>query len=80
VDSPIDLPFALARKFPRAGRDFGWQFVFASMQRSRDPLDGVMRRHHVDDSILDRALKRGRIRACILKPLTARQGVTRGPY
>jgi len=65
------LPFALARKYARAARDFGWQFVFPSVQRSRDPLDGVMRRHHFDEAILARALKRGRAQAGILKPVTA---------
>jgi integron integrase len=65
------LPFALARKYARAARDFGWQFVFPSVQRSRDPLDGVMRRHHFDEAILARALKRRRAQAGILKPVTA---------
>ena len=65
------LPHALARKYPRAGRDFGWQFVFPSANRSLDPLDGVERRHHFDDAILARALKRARRAAGIVKPLSA---------
>ena len=65
------LPHALARKYPRAALDFGWQYVFASLQRSRDPRDGVLRRHHVDDAILSRALKSARRKAAIVKPLSA---------
>ena len=65
------LPHALARKYPRAAREFGWQFVFASVQRSCDPLDSVERRHHFDDAILSRALKSAARRATIVKPLSA---------
>jgi integron integrase len=65
------LPHALARKYPRAARDFGWQFVFPAAQRSRDPRDGVQRRHHVDDAALARAIKRARLAAAIAKPVSA---------
>ena len=65
------LPFALARKYPRAAREFGWQFVFPGAQRSVDPRDGVERRHHFDDGVLSRALKRGRLRAGLAKPVSA---------
>ena len=51
------LPFALARKYPRAGFGWGWQYVFPSKNRSADPDDGVIRRHHLDDSVLQRAVK-----------------------
>ena len=65
------LPHALARKYPGAGRDFGWQYVFPAEHRSRDPRDGMERRHHVDDAVLSRALKTARLRAGIAKPLSA---------
>ena len=65
------LPHALARKYPRAACEFGWQFVFAAAQRSRDPLDGTERRHHLDDAVLARALARARQVAGITKPLSA---------
>ena len=65
------LPFALARKYPRTGRDFGWQFVFPSAKRSRDPLDGTIRRHHFDEAILARAMRRARLLVEIVKPVTA---------
>lgn len=65
------LPHALARKYPRAARELGWQFAFPSVQRSRDPLDGKVRRHHVDDAVLSRAIKRARHAAGIAKPVSA---------
>mgnify|MGYP000879189243 CR=1 FL=1 len=65
------LPHALARKYPQAGREFGWQFLFPSASRSLDPLDGSERRHHFDDAILSRALGRARIVVGIVKPIGA---------
>ena len=65
------LPHALARKYPRAAAEFGWQFVFPSANRSHDPLDGTLRRHHFDDAILSRALKSARARAGLVKPVSA---------
>jgi integron integrase len=52
----VALPDALARKFPRAAQAFGWQFVFASRQRSRDPKTGDVGRHHVHAGVLARAV------------------------
>lgn len=65
------LPHALARKYPNAPREFGWQYVFPAATRSVDPRDGVERRYHHDDGMLSRALKRARSRAGIDKPLSA---------
>jgi integron integrase len=52
----VALPDALARKYPRAAGEIGWQFVFASRQRSRDPKTGDIGRHHVDPGSLARAI------------------------
>jgi integrase len=65
------LPHALARKYPRAASDFGWQYVFPSARRSRDPVDGVERRHHFDEAILARALRTARLHAGIAKLIGA---------
>jgi integron integrase len=65
------LPHALARKYPSAPREFGWQYVFASAQRSIDPRDGFERRHHFDDGILSRAVKTACRKAGIEKPVSA---------
>ncbi|HEY0197278.1 MAG TPA: integron integrase [Rhodanobacter sp.] len=65
------LPHALSRKYPNAPRETGWQYVFAAAQRSRDPRDGIERRHHVDDAILSRALKVACRAAEVAKPVSA---------
>ena len=65
------LPHALARKYPRANRAFGWQYVFPAAQLSRDPRGGAQRRHHIDDAVFSRALKTGCRRARIDKPASA---------
>lgn len=64
------LPDALARKYPSAPREWGWQYVFPASQRSIDPRTGVERRHHLDESVLQRAVKTGARRAGISKPAT----------
>jgi len=52
----VNMPYALARKYPRAGREWAWQFVFPSKHRSADPDDGVLRRHHLYESVPQRAV------------------------
>lgn len=52
------MPDALARKYPSDARSFHWQFLFCSHKRSIDPRTGYERRHHIDDSTLQRAVKR----------------------
>src|SRR3989442_12976397 len=54
----VRLPHALARKYPRAGYEWGWQFLFPSGNRSADPESGVRRRHHVHPDTLGRVVKR----------------------
>ena len=53
----VHLPYALARKYPRADREWAWQYLFPSKNRSADPDDGVIRRHHLDESVPQRAVK-----------------------
>jgi len=65
------LPHALARKYPNAAHEFGWQYVFPSQRRSVDPRSGVERRHHLDEAVLARALKRAARQAGIHKPISA---------
>jgi integron integrase len=66
----VSLPFALARKYPRAGYHWAWQFIFPSGNRSADPQSGVMRRHHVHPDTLGRIVKRAASRAAIVKPVS----------
>lgn len=64
------LPHALGRKYPTAAREFGWQWVFPAQRLSVDPRSGVRRRHHVDEGVLQRAVKSARAMAGIDKPAT----------
>lgn len=64
------LPDALARKYPGAALERGWQYVFPASARSIDPRGGEERRHHLDESALQRAVKSARARAGIIKPAT----------
>ncbi len=68
----VNLPGALARKYPNAGRELGWQYLFPAARRTsaRDPITGRTweQRHHVDESVLQRAVKQAVREAGINKP------------
>lgn len=66
----VYLPDALARKYPGAGRAWGWQFVFPSAVRSVDPRSGVERRHHLYEASVQRAVREAAKLAEIAKPVT----------
>lgn len=53
----VYLPPALAAKYPRAVKEWRWQWVFPSRSMSRDPRSGKVRRHHVQETALQRAVK-----------------------
>ena len=65
---PVYLPYALARKYPDAGRQWGWQYVFASTRLGEDPRSGKIRRHHIAESAVQRAVKSAVRKAGIVKP------------
>ena len=54
----VYLPFALERKYPSANKEWGWQYVFPSKIRSVDPRSGKTRRHHIDEKMVQRAIKK----------------------
>jgi integron integrase len=53
----VHLPDALARKYPGSDSDWGWQWVFPAEHRSRDPRTGIERRHHLDERVVQRAVR-----------------------
>jgi integron integrase len=55
----VELPDAIARKYPRAPYEWGWKFVFPSYKRSVDPRTGAIRRHHVYENYLIRGVRVG---------------------
>lgn len=53
----VYLPYALSRKYSNAAKQFNWQYVFPSTKLSTDPRSGEVRRHHVDPSMVNKAIK-----------------------
>lgn len=66
----VDLPHALARKYPHAGREWAWQYVFATPDYHVNPETGEHRRHHLFDWTIQRAMKNALRAAGISKPAT----------
>lgn len=66
----VYLPYALEKKYPNAEREWGWQYVFPARAMSVDPRSGVVRRHHLDEKAIQRAMKRAVKDADIAKPAT----------
>ena len=66
----VELPHALARKYPRAPCEWAWQFVFPSHKLSTDPRSGVIRRHHLYENYLTRGVKDAARAARIDKPVS----------
>ena len=64
----VYLPYALARKYPQAAREWGWQYLFPAMHLSQDPRSGKTRRHHASETSLQRAVKEAVRLAGITKP------------
>lgn len=65
------MPHALARKFPGAVKSFAWQFVFPATRPGPDPRTGAIRRHHIHDSAVSKAIKAAARSARIVKHLGA---------
>ncbi len=63
----VYVPEALSRKFPNAGRDWRWQYVFPSGRLSTDPRSGAVRRHHLHENALQKAVNRAAREAGIAK-------------
>ncbi|MGZ8225214.1 MAG: integron integrase [Methylococcaceae bacterium] len=64
------LPDEVARKYPNASTEWSWQYIFPSGSYSINPRSGVERRHHIDEKLLQRAMKKAVQAAGITKPAT----------
>lgn len=64
------LPDALDRKYPNAAREWAWFWVFPSGTLSTDPRAGVVRRHHIHESVVQKAVKAAATAARIHKPVS----------
>jgi integron integrase len=67
----VEMPNALARKYPNANREFKWQYLFPMTKVSKDPKSGIIRRHHVLESTFGRNLKKAVNKSGINKKVTA---------
>ncbi|MBO1927225.1 integron integrase [Thiomicrorhabdus sp. 6S2-11] len=67
----VYLPYALAKKYPNADRELSWQYVFPSRHLAIDPRSNQMRRHHIDQSVINKAIKRAVKQCGITKKVSA---------
>lgn len=67
----VYLPFALAKKYPNAETELNWQYVFPSRNLAKDPRSNVIRRHHIDQSVINKAIKRAVKQCDIHKKVSA---------
>lgn len=67
----VYLPFAMARKYPHAEKEWGLQYIFPASHISTDPRTGIQRRHHIDESVFRKALKIAVHKAGIHKRVTS---------
>jgi integron integrase len=67
----VYLPYALERKYPHAPKEWGWRYVFPARDLSVDPRSGVTQRHHVDLSVINKAIKVAVRRAGLTKRISA---------
>lgn len=66
----VHLPNALKRKYINADKEWGWQYVFPSGRLAVDPESGVLRRHHIYETVLQKAVKEAVRKAGVVKPAT----------
>ena len=53
----VYLPYAIQRKYPNAKFEWNWQYIFPATKISTDPISGVQRRHHLYDTVIQKAVK-----------------------
>ncbi len=66
----VYLPYGLSRKFPHARKELAWQYIFPAEKLAKDPRGGAIRRHHIDEKRVQRAIKRAAKEAGIEKHVT----------
>jgi integron integrase len=64
----VSLPNALERKYPNAGKEWGWQWVFSATTHFVDRITGEKRRHHLHESVLQKAVKEAVRQSGVIKP------------
>ena len=67
----VFMPTALARKYPNAESELRWQFLFPGSRLAQDPRTGVMRRHHIHQSVIQKKIRQAATEADITKRVTS---------
>ena len=67
----VYMPHALARKYRNAAREWGWQYVFPARNLSTDQRSSIIRRHHIDPSVINKAIKVAVRKAGLTKRISA---------
>jgi len=67
----VYLPYALARKYPNAAKEWNWQYVFPARNLATDPRSGKIWRHHIDPSVINKAIKVAVRKAGLMKRISA---------
>jgi integron integrase len=66
----VYLPFAIDRKYPNAGKEWIWQYLFPAGGRSKDKRTGIIRRHHIHETAVQKAVREAARRARVNKHVT----------
>jgi integron integrase len=66
----VSLPYALDRKYPKASKEFAWQYVFPSQNRSVDPISKRTKRHHLDVTVVQKAVRKAALSAGLDKTVS----------
>lgn len=66
----VSLPFALDRKYPNAGKEWAWQWVFPASSLYIDRQSGLRKKHHLHESVLQKTVREAVLNAGISKPAT----------
>jgi len=69
--SGVWLPDALSRKYKNANKTLGWQYLFPSSRLSREPRTRLLRRHHLDETVINKVLKKAGYSAGITKQISS---------
>ncbi|MEW8395341.1 MAG: tyrosine-type recombinase/integrase, partial [Candidatus Thiodiazotropha sp.] len=67
----VYLPEALARKYPNAEFELGWQYLFPASRISQDPRSGIVRRHHIHQTVIQKSIKQAAKESGLLKRVTS---------
>ncbi|MFC1684142.1 integron integrase [Pseudomonadota bacterium] len=67
----VMIPEALARKYPNAEKELRWQFLFPASRLAQDPRSGIMRRHHIHQSVIQKAIRSAATQSKIVKRVTS---------